>query len=129
MLDMIAFLVVQTSDESQELTARELLVDEWAIGNETELHLRGDRILGDVDPADLHHATSRSQNAGDHSQRRRLARAIRSEKTKQLAARHFEIDAVDGSEGSVLLRKFGEFDHWVSSTSIVKPPTRRNSLA
>src|ERR1044072_4611228 len=38
MLDMIAFLVVQTSDESQELTARELLVDEWAIGNETELH-------------------------------------------------------------------------------------------
>ena len=85
-LDLRPVLVVQPGDEAQELGARQLLVDERAVGNEAELALRGDRIGDDIDAADVHGAARRPQDAGDHAQRRRLAGAVGPEEAEQLAA-------------------------------------------
>ena len=62
MLDLRALLVVQSGDEAEELGAGQLLVDERAVGDESELALRGDRIGDDVDAADV--APCRSSAAG-----------------------------------------------------------------
>src|ERR1035437_921906 len=98
MLHLGALLAVQPRDETQELRARELLVDERAIGNEPELRLRRYRILRDIDPRDLHLAARRLQYAGDHAQRGRLARAVRPDEAEQLARRHVQVDRIDRRE-------------------------------
>ena len=53
LLDGVAILVVEAGDESQELRAGELLVDEGAVGDEAELRLGRDRLDGEVDPRDV----------------------------------------------------------------------------
>src|ERR1019366_7121509 len=76
-LHLGTLLAVQPRNEAQELRAGELFVYERAIGNEPELRLRRDRVLGDVDPSDPDCAASRLQNSGDHAQRGRLPGAVR----------------------------------------------------
>src|SRR5688500_10859358 len=121
------FLVIETRDELQEFAAREFFINERPIGDEAELHLRDDGIHRDVDAADLDAAARGTQNAGDHPEGRRLAGAIGAEKAEQLAARHFQVDARDGGEVSVLLGELCDFDHRVSITSILRLPMRRSS--
>src|SRR6185436_21134538 len=94
---------VQARDETQELRAGQLLVDEWAVRDEAELHLRRDRVLRDIDAADLDGAPGGPEDAGDHPQRRGLAGPVRAEKAEQLTARHLEVEAIHGGEAPVVL--------------------------
>ena len=112
MLDLRPVLVVQPGDESQKLGARQLFVDERAIGDEPELgsSRRSDSSIN-IDPADVDRAARRAEDAGDHPQRRRLPGAVGAEKSEQLAFRHFEVDAVDGGEAAVPLGDVRELDH------------------
>ena len=135
-LDLRSVLVVESRDELEELRARQLFVDERAVGNEPELALRGDRIVDDIDAADVDGAARRPSNSGDHPQRRRLAGAIGTEEAEQLALRHFQVDAVDGGEFPVPFRQVRELDHFraegrgaplIDSTSILRFPMRRSS--
>src|SRR5438552_3587281 len=129
MLDLRHFLVVQAGDETEKLGAGELLVDEGTVGDESELHLRGDRIPRDVDIADFHFAARGTQDAGDDTERRRLPGAVRSEKAEELTARHLEVDAVDRREAAVVLGKLRQLDHFAAMTLILSAPTSRSSSA
>ena len=61
------------------------------------------RATGDVRPAELDPALVGPLEAGDHPQRRRLARAGRAEHREELAARDVEVDPVDGRDVPVPL--------------------------
>jgi hypothetical protein len=103
MLHLGARLIIEASHEAQEFCARELLVNEGAVGNEAELHLRAHGIARQVHAGNRDAPAGGTQDAGDHAQRRRLSGAVRTEEAKQLAARHLERDPVDGREASVAL--------------------------
>src|SRR5437016_5071330 len=52
-------------------------------------------VAADVEAADLHAAARRSDQADEHPDRRRLARAVRPEKPEDLAGVYGERDVVD----------------------------------
>src|SRR5262249_3763726 len=110
-LDLRTMLVVQTSDESQELAAGQLFINEGTVRNEAERRLCGDRACDDVDTADFRLSARGAKNAGDHAQGRRLAGAVRPQESEQLSARNLEVDAVDGGEAPVALREIRQLDH------------------
>jgi hypothetical protein len=58
-----------------------------------------------VEAGDLDAAGSRDEDAREHLQRRRFARAVRSDIADALAGLDREADAVDGPLGAVLPRK------------------------
>ena len=111
MLHLEPALIVQAGDKPKELRARELLVDEGPIGDEAELRFRRARVNDDVDARDLDAPRGRPQYAGDHPEGCRLPGAVRPEEAEELTARHGEIDAVDGSEGTVTLGERCKADH------------------
>src|SRR4051812_42003219 len=113
MLYLVTVLTVQASHEAQKLGAGQLLVDEWPVGDESELRLRRQRILGEIDSRQVDRSRSRLQNSGDHAQRGRLAGAIGAEESEQLAIGNAQINGVDGSKGSVFLGQRTKFDHFV----------------
>src|SRR4051812_26462008 len=104
-LDLGTILSVKSSHEAQELHARELLVDERPVRNESELRFRGERILVEVDAGEMDGSGRRLENAGDHPKRGRLAGAIGPEESEQLAIRDTEIYGIDGRERAVILRE------------------------
>ena len=112
MLHLGAFLIVQAGHEAQELRAGQLLIDEWAVGNESEPLLRTDRIGEKIHAGDGDLSVRRTQDAGDHAQRRGLAGTIGSEKAEQLAAGHFEVDRVHRGEAAVALGEPAKADHY-----------------
>ena len=63
-----------------------------------EAALRGDRIDGHVDSADLDASGARGEEPRDHLHRGRLAGAVRSENAEHLATVHGERDAVHGEK-------------------------------
>ncbi len=125
MLDHRPVLLVQPRDESKKLGAGQLLIDERPIGDEAQLALGGDWICRDVDPADLHGAAGRSQNAGNDAQRRRLPGAIRAEEAEQLSARHLEIDRVHRGKAAVPFDEIRDLDHrsiiWAGGGAVCRP--------
>ena len=94
-LHLVTILSIQTCHESQELGTRQLLIDERPIGDEPELRFRGQRILGEVYSGEVNGSRCRLQNSRDHSQRRRLPRAVGTEEGEELPLAHREADAVD----------------------------------
>ena len=101
--DAVAIEPVQARVEPQELAGRELLVDERAVGNEPERGLRELRLGGGIMAVHDDASRGRLQQAGDHPQRRRLARAVRPEEAVNLARLHVERDVVNRRELAVLL--------------------------
>ncbi len=116
-LDDIAFLSIKPGNEAQELGAGELVVHERPVGNEAEPHLGGERIGVHVVAAEQDAALCRSQNAGDHAQRRRLAGAVRAKASVEDAAGDVEADVVNRDEAAVELGQVFQTDHRTSSLS------------
>ena len=101
-LDLRPVLVVQAGDEAQELGAGELLVDERAVGDESEPLLGADRIASARStPAIDDRAGRRAEDPGDHAEGGRLSGAVGPEEAEQLTARHLEVDRVDRGEAAV----------------------------
>src|SRR5439155_3858324 len=69
-----------------------------------------------VDAADGDRAAGRTEDAGHHPDRRRLARAVGAQKPEELAARHLEVDAVHRGELAVALGERGQPDHVILRT-------------
>src|SRR5437762_39800 len=116
-LDDVAFLSIQSRHETQELGAGEFVVHERSIRNKSEPHLGGERVDVHVVAAEEHAALRRPQNAGDHPQRGRLARAVGAEASVQHTAGDVEADVVDGDEAAVELGQILQTDHRTSSLS------------
>ena len=102
-LDLVAVLAVQSSDEAQEFRAGELLVDERPVGNESEFRFCGERILGEIDSREVNGARGRLEDSRDHAKRRRLARAVGAQESEQLTVGHGEINGINGCERAVFL--------------------------
>src|SRR4029453_5760313 len=104
---------VQPGVEPQKLAGGELLVNERAIRDETERGFRQLRLGGPivVIPDD----TTRGwlQQPGDHSQRRRLAGAIGTEKAMNLAGLNVERHAIARGKPAVLLYEMLDRNHGV----------------
>jgi hypothetical protein len=110
-LDLRPVLVIQARDEAKKLRTGELLINEGTVGDEPELALRGDRLRGQIDAADVHCPGRRPQNAGDHAKRGRLAGAVRPQKAEQLSTWYGQVDVVDGREAAVALGQRAKLDH------------------
>src|SRR5206468_9270628 len=116
-LDGVALLAVQSGDEPQEFGASELVVDERTVGNEAEPHLGGERSDVHAVATEQYAPLRGTQNAGDHPERRRLARAVGAEAAVHHAARDVEADVVDRDEAAVHLCQILQPDHRTSSLS------------
>src|SRR5207237_1299397 len=102
-LDLVTILTVQPGDEAQELGARQLLVDERTIGNESQSRFRGQRILSKVDTCKVDGARRRLEDSRDHAKRRRFTGAIRPQESEQLAIGNRQIYGIDCRKGTVFL--------------------------
>ena len=97
--------------KAQELSGRQLLVDVGPVGYEPERTLCAFRVRRDVVAIDDDAAGGRLEETGNHSNRRGLASAVRSEETMNLAGADVEIDPVDGHERAVLFLQILNGDH------------------
>src|SRR6266516_3265619 len=103
MLELVAVLAVESADETQEFRTRQLLVNEWPVGNESQLCFRGERILSEIDSRQVDRTGCRLENSRDHPQRCRLPGAVWPQKPKQFSVGHGQIDRIDGCVLAVFL--------------------------
>jgi hypothetical protein len=89
----------------------EVLEEMRFIANERDAALGFDRLGGDVVAADEDGSARGTVDAGDASQRGRLARAIGTDEADDLPRRDVERQAVDRAGGSVGFREVAETDH------------------
>ena len=82
-------------DEVEQRRGRHVAIGGRALGQIADPPADLDRVLREVDAADLDAAGVGRQIAGDHPHRGRLAGAVGAEKAQDLAARDVEGDAVD----------------------------------
>ena len=80
----------------EQLRAREPVEEAQPIGQHAGRLLRRARVGPRVDVVDAHRAGVGTQQAGDHRERRGLARAVRSDDAEERPGAHVERDAVDG---------------------------------
>src|SRR5690606_14379149 len=125
-LDDLAVLSVECRAESEELRAAQLVVYEGAIGDVAELRLGRDRILLDVDAADLDPPRTRRENAGDHPQRGSLAGSVGTQEAEQLAPLDVEVERAHRLELAVPLLHVVEPDHGASPSSVAPGATGVN---
>ncbi len=115
---------IETGVKGQELSRGELVVDERPIGDETQGALRRLRLALHVVVVDDDPAGRGLQQPGNHSHRRRLAGAVRTEEAVDLAGLDAEADAIDGLELAVGLDEVLYRDHlWLSGRSERTGPT------
>ena len=69
------------------------------------------RLRPHIEPGDAHVARTRGVEAGEHANRRRLARPVGAEEADDFAALHFKGQAVDGRRGAELLTEVANRDH------------------
>src|SRR6476646_6577633 len=112
MLQLVTVLPVQSADESQELGARQLLVDERPIGDESQTRFGGERVPGQVDSSEVDAARGWLQNSSDHAQCGRFPRAVGAEESEELAVGNGEIDRVDRRERTVFLGETSQLYHF-----------------
>ena len=93
-----AAIAADMGDEVEELGGGHVGIGRRAFGQIADLPLRRERPGQDVVAAHDRGAGGRREEAGDHLHRRRLAGAVRPEKTQHLAGRHRERHVVDRDE-------------------------------
>jgi hypothetical protein len=101
----------QAGMKTQKLAGSELLVDERAVGNESERRFRRLGMGGQVVSVHQHTAGGRLQETADHAERGGLAGAVWPEKPVDLARGDVEADAVHGCELPVRLDQILNGDH------------------
>src|SRR5438128_6327482 len=67
-LELVTVLPVKSANEAQEFSPGELLVNEWAVGNEAELRFRSEWIFGEIDSREMNAAGGGLQDSRDHAQ-------------------------------------------------------------
>ena len=85
-------------DEPEVGGGRDVAVGRRPFGQVAEVALRGDRVDGDVDAADLDASGARGKKPRDHLHGGRLAGAVWSENAEHLATGHGQRDAVHGEK-------------------------------
>ena len=87
-----------------------------ALGKVADVPLGGDRLRRDVVAANDRGAGGGREKTGDHLHRRRLAGAVRAEKTQHLALRHRKGDIVDGNERAEIFDEMSDLQHTSASS-------------
>ena len=89
-------------------------------------------LFHDVSTADVGLAFGRLEESGEDAKRRRLARAVRSHETEDLALGHLEGDVVEGRAIPIDLGESLDRDHWtppVSDRNVVEKVPSELSLS
>ena len=96
---------------------REVLEEMRLVTNERDPALGFDRLAGDVVAADENGSARWTVDAGDASQRGRLARSVGTDEADDLPWRDVERQAVDGARRSVGFREVAETNHRAELTA------------
>ena len=106
------------------IRSRRYWTSSWArvVGQVTDRAASADRVFHRIYAADADAALGRLEIAGEHPQGRALARAVRPEKTDDLASLHREADALDGPAVAVMFGEVLDFNH---AKTLPLPPVRR----
>src|SRR5439155_13718954 len=89
---------VERRVEDEVLPCRLPLVEAGLLGEDADLRADLPVLAAEAEPRDLRATRRRRDERAQQAQRRRLARAVRSEVAEDLALAHLEVDAVDRGE-------------------------------
>ena len=95
----------------EQLRTGEPVEEAQPVGQHAGRALGGARVGPRVDVVDAHGARVGAEQAGDHRQRRGLARAVRPDDAEERAGAHVERDAVDGGVVAELLHEALDREH------------------
>src|SRR6185295_2932793 len=115
--------------EAQELAGGELLVDEGAIRDEAQRGLGHLGLPRQVVAVDDDASRGRLEQTRDDADGRRLARAVGTQETVDLAVADGQAHVVDGREGPVLLDQALHLDHGRSFKKAATSSVRRSRPA
>src|SRR5437660_1324263 len=103
--------MIKHAMEVHVLERGQLAIEAWVLKDDTKAFARLICLRRRVEPVDLDAAASRSEQRRQHLDRRRFARSVRPEKSKDLALRDVKRNVIDRLDLSKLFYKVFDFDH------------------
>ena len=119
--DLVVAQAVQRAEEPDVLLDRQRLVQRELLRHVADAPLHFFRIAAHVDAIDHRRSRRRLQQPAHHADGRRLAGAVRAEKSEDLSALDGEADAIDGGERAELAREIAHEDRAVVPSSPQRP--------
>src|SRR6185436_2860668 len=108
---------MELADELQKFSAAQFFINERPIGNKAGDGFCLLRRRNHVVAVEQNLTRCGFQYAHHDPDRRRLARAVGTEKAEDFARRHHEIEIVDGGELAIVLGEVDELNHEILDTS------------
>jgi hypothetical protein len=118
---------LQPAEQPEVLAAGQVLVDRGELPGHPDQLADAVRLAGDVHPEYPGPAGVDRQQRGEHPQRGRLARPVRTEHPEDLAFAHLEIDPVDRPVPAEILHQAGRVDCG-STCHVISLPRSENEV-
>ena len=120
---------VDAREERHVVPDGEVIEEVRLIGDEGELSARLDGVVDDVVAADAYATRVHRNDAGETTQRRRLAGAVRPHQAEDLAFADAQRKLVHGGEAFVGLDELFDLDHGAGLYPLPLPDTRGDSTS
>ncbi len=117
---------VGAGEEIEVLGDRELAVERKFLRHVADVLARRGARPAQVEAGDAQRSGSGGQKPAQHAERRRLARAVRTEQAEDLAATNFEADVIDRREGAELAHQVVHLDHALGGVDADRMIERRH---